>query len=159
MFDTGHHSSDLRFSIMLLGVERTPKPIQTRQVIGAQNPDRAPPPYCVPRSWYQAYLFIESFHIKVPFLYEYKVFAERVLRIAALSIMWLSFGIYPLTILEILGRLANQRQVSLTQTKSRFQLMYLIPDPTCIFSVHSTPTRYWIGYVIAYIDVSVWDGN
>ena len=66
-----------------------------------------------------------------------KFSGEKFLKIAARSIAWLPFSIFPQTSLKLSRSLANSHWVNLTRTW--FQLTPPIPDTAQIFSACSTP--------------------
>ena len=98
------------FSHSQIGVEQTPDP--DMQVIGAQNPTRDARPDFVPRSWNTSRLFI-PYYLSV-FCMSTSFLSARVLKIAARSIAWLAFVIFPQTEMETVKKFVNPPWVNLT---------------------------------------------
>ena len=123
------------FSMLMLGVERTP------------DPDTSGNRYAKPDPSYPTRLSAKVLISRianystliVPFtVWMQGLLGEKFLKSTAQSISWLTTGVFPQTSLKILS-FVNLHRVNLTRTWSWFQHLYPISDPTRIFSARSTP--------------------
>ena len=102
-----------------VGVERTPNPTLTRQVISVQNSTRDTCPDWAQRSWHQGWLPA----VFPKYIVQFTLCAEKFLKIAARSIAWLPIAFFGQISLKIIKSFANPHQVN--PTRSWLQLSYL----------------------------------